>query len=200
MPPKARKEQNERKSPPKGLIAKSVLEKETAAQRMVVSSIVRSEAAEISELPGGQKRAVLYALPQSMGYSQSSVQIDRSLGHVLIAVVDTAGDWARYIAAARVGESEAELRFRQLAAEWRAELSASSDLTVLVMHPAYQQIIGMGKQAIPFLLRELEQAPDHWFWALKAISGEDPVPQRSKGKLREMAAAWIEWGRRSGFI
>jgi hypothetical protein len=34
----------------------------------------------------------------------------------------------------------------------------------------------MGKDAIPLLLRELGKKSGRWFWALKAITREDPVP------------------------
>jgi hypothetical protein len=61
------------------------------------------------------------------------------------------------------------------------------------MHPAYQQIIGMGVDALPLILRELEREPDHWFWALEAITGENPVPPTDRGRLNEMARAWLRW-------
>jgi hypothetical protein len=67
------------------------------------------------------------------------------------------------------------------------------------MCPSYQRIIGLGPAVLPFLLRELEREPDHWFWALKAITGADPVPPSSRGKVREMARFWIEWGRQQGY-
>ena len=69
---------------------------------------------------------------------------------------------------------------------------------LLTIHPAYQQIIGMGPAVVPLLLRELEREVDHWFWALKAITGADPVPPASRGKVREMAEAWLRWGREQG--
>lgn len=52
---------------------------------------------------------------------------------------------------------------------------------------------------MPLLLRELEREPDHWFWALKAITGADPVPEACRGKVRDMARSWVEWGRRQGY-
>jgi len=67
------------------------------------------------------------------------------------------------------------------------------------MHPAYQQIIGLGPPALPLILAELDRELDHWFWALKAISGEDPVPIESRGNMREMANAWLKWGREKGY-
>jgi hypothetical protein len=64
----------------------------------------------------------------------------------------------------------------------------------------YQRIIGMGAPVVPLILEELRREPDQWFWALEAITGENPVPAGSAGKVREMAAAWLEWGKRHGLI
>jgi hypothetical protein len=44
-----------------------------------------------------------------------------------------------------------------------------------ILHPAYQRIIGLGKAVIPFILRELQTEPNEWFWALRALTGEDPT-------------------------
>jgi hypothetical protein len=101
--------------------------------------------------------------------------------------------------AAGSGFPELEKRFAALAAEWKAERGHSSSISKLCTHPAYQQIIGMGQKAIPLLLRELEREPDHWFWALKAITGVNPVPQESRANLREMARHWVEWGHEQGY-
>ena len=92
-----------------------------------------------------------------------------------------------------------EARFARLAATWKAERGPTSSTTRMAMHPAYQQIIGMGREVVPLILRELEREPDHWFWALKAITGEDPVPEQHRGRVRAMADAWIRWGREQGF-
>lgn len=89
--------------------------------------------------------------------------------------------------------------FLDLARRWKDERGPSSSTTELALCPSYQRIIGLGPAVVPFLLRELEREPDHWFWALKAITGADPVPEASRGKLREMARLWVEWGRRQGY-
>jgi len=68
------------------------------------------------------------------------------------------------------------------------------------LHPAYQQIIGMGRSAIPLLLDELQQEPDHWFWALSAITGEDPVPLHMRGNVAGMTESWLKWGREHGWL
>ena len=66
--------------------------------------------------------------------------------------------------------------------------------------PSYQQIIGMGDMALPLILRELAREPDHWFWALHAITGADPVEPDARGDVRKMAKAWIEWATRQDIL
>ena len=97
------------------------------------------------------------------------------------------------------GESNLRERFHSLVAQWKAQRGPTSRLEKMVLHPAYQQIIGLGKPAIPLLLAEFEQCPSHWDWALTAITGIDPVAKESYGKLNEIARAWIAWGRAEGY-
>jgi len=80
-----------------------------------------------------------------------------------------------------------------LAREWKAARGASSSSLKAAMHPAYQTIIEKGSAAVPFLLRQLEERPDHWFLALMAITGQDPVAPEQHGYLSQMAAAWLDW-------
>ena len=67
------------------------------------------------------------------------------------------------------------------------------------VHPAYQGIIGLGDAALPCILEELKKEPRDWFWALSAITGENPIPESSAGKVEEMAEAWLRWGREQGY-
>jgi hypothetical protein len=70
----------------------------------------------------------------------------------------------------------------------------------MAAHPAYQEIITMGQEVVPLLLRDLEQEPDHWFAALRAITGAHPVPPEDRGDLHKMAAAWLRWGKDNGYL
>ena len=89
--------------------------------------------------------------------------------------------------------------FEQLADEWVRERPGGLDLHFTTEHPAYQQIIAMGPAAVPWLLQRLSERPDHWFTALHRITGASPVPPESRGRFREMTAAWLEWGRQQGY-
>ena len=90
-------------------------------------------------------------------------------------------------------QNDPALKFESLKNEWEEETVFLSSINEICMHPAYQQIIGMGKLALPFIIRELTYRPNHWFWALKSITGTDPVPSSKKGKLTEMAQIWLHW-------
>ncbi len=93
---------------------------------------------------------------------------------------------------------EVRARFEALVRRWKAETRFESSSTKLFLHPAYQQIIGMGAAVVPLLLESLARAPEHWSWALKAITGADPVPAGARGNVKQMADAWLEWARRAG--
>jgi len=96
--------------------------------------------------------------------------------------------------------------FEDFASQWRKGRNPlSSNAWDNILNPAYQRIIGMGTDAVPFILRELRHElekgePDDWFPALWAITGENPVPTESRGKLREMTKAWLQWGSRQGYL
>jgi hypothetical protein len=85
--------------------------------------------------------------------------------------------------------------FAELAARWRADCEFLSSPPEMAKHPAYREIIAMGEPAIRLILAELEARPALWFEALRALTGEDPVPPEARGNVRAMAGAWLEWGR-----
>ena len=90
--------------------------------------------------------------------------------------------------------------FNNLAGEWKAATAFSSSATDMAMHPAYQQIIGMGRDVVPLILRKLQKNTDHWFWGLKSITGMDPVPSEDRGNISKMREAWIVWGQENDLI
>ena len=91
---------------------------------------------------------------------------------------------------------EMRKKFKRLAGQWRRETMHASSITELALHPAYQQIVGLGPAAVGMIIAELRREPDHWFWALNAITGEDPVPDDARGDLAAMTRAWLEWAER----
>lgn len=95
---------------------------------------------------------------------------------------------------------EIEQRFYRLANEWRDETAHISSMTQLIMHPKYQSIIGMGPDVLPILFRELRVNPDHWFWALRAITEEDPTRPEDAGDVQKMRESWLNWAKDRGYM
>lgn len=90
--------------------------------------------------------------------------------------------------------------FEDLKNEWKSKSRYMSNSAQMATVWEYQQIIGLGPQVVPFILAELQRETDHWFWALEAIAGVNPVKLEDAGNVDRMAAAWSEWGQREGLI
>lgn len=91
-------------------------------------------------------------------------------------------------------------RFKTLADQWRSDRRRGVDVHMMIDHPAYQEIIKMGKPAIRPILEELARKMDHWFPALYEITGATPVSEEDRGKMEKMRDAWMEWGKREGYL
>lgn len=79
---------------------------------------------------------------------------------------------------------------------WQEETLPLSSISEISEHPSYQEIIMMGKRALPFLiqrLRDNREDPDFLFVALSKITGKNPVAEKDYGYMSKMADAWIKW-------
>jgi hypothetical protein len=103
---------------------------------------------------------------------------------------------------AGIGQDSQTIRryLEDLLADYYKPLSMLSSVTEIVMHPSYQQIIGMGPTAIPLIFLSMRREHDHWFWALSAITGENPVHIEHRGKIKEMTDAWLDWGQKHLYL
>lgn len=98
-------------------------------------------------------------------------------------------------------EKEAvKLKFQELVRRWQHDTRMVSSVSKIIKHPAYQAIIEMGIQALPYILEELRDRPDLWFPSLKLIVGESPVPLEDRTDPELAREAWLTWGRKKGLI
>lgn len=126
----------------------------------------------------------------ALGASPQSLQLERTLGELM-------GYYA-FPASARRQRMREE--FCELARRWRKDTQWLSSPTQIAMHPAYQAIIGMGAPALGWILEDLQADRAQWFWALKAIAREDPIPPQDRGDIARMTDRWLDWGRDKGII
>jgi hypothetical protein len=103
----------------------------------------------------------------------------------------------------RVAPDTADRLFYEQATRWKNETMHWSSVTKMIAHPSYLRIIGLGRdfkrgEIEKLILRELKDEPDHWFDALVAITGEDPV--RPEDDFDGAVNAWLDWGRQKGIL
>ena len=92
-----------------------------------------------------------------------------------------------------------EERFRRLAAAWHRDTDYLSSMEEADRHPAYQEIIRLGPEVVPLLLRDLADNHTHWFTALEAITGARPLSAAVAGNIPGMAEAWLRWAKDNGY-
>jgi len=95
---------------------------------------------------------------------------------------------------------EAKEEFTSLASQWTQDVEGMSSTIEMVKHPAYQKIVRMGQVVVPFLLEDLRQNPLYWLPALRQITQQNPVQPEHRGKIKQMAKAWLNWGKQEGYI
>jgi hypothetical protein len=137
----------------------------------------------VSLLPGG------YLVGESTGVGQESTYLEES----------AAKSFEHFSEPYLRSWGSPFVRFLVLKMKWERETAHLSSAREMAIHPAYQQIIGMGPAVVPYILADLKSKPDHWFWALRAITGGDPVLPEHRGRIRQMADDWLVWGRQQGY-
>jgi hypothetical protein len=137
---------------------------------------------------------------EELGRRYDTICVDVTVTYPTGVIGDAWPRLVRPSVASGIVERNLPQRFYDLADRWRKERGHTSKIRELAVNSAYQQIIGMGEAAIPFLLEEMRTRPDQWTWALRAITGVNPVPEQARGRLKEIAAAWVNWGIECGYI
>ena len=107
---------------------------------------------------------------------------------------------SQWVAPALVTDVQLKQRFNTLVKRWKRETVNVSSIQQMVLHPCYQEIIAMGPRAVRLILDDLKQEPDFWFWALRALTREDPVTEEIRGNVMAMREAWLDWGREHAYL
>jgi hypothetical protein len=89
-----------------------------------------------------------------------------------------------------------EAKFYALANEWREYNLGRS--TTEYCHAAYMQIIGMGKEIVPFLIEQVKAGDGDWLVALKYITGAKVTTPDMRGDFARIREAWLGWAQDYG--
>jgi hypothetical protein len=104
-----------------------------------------------------------------------------------------------FVAWIRLGEFIAratdpvETRFRRLAGQWKNAVGSASDPKDICGVSFFHELVRMGDDILPLVMRELDADPFHWFEVLAEITGEDPTRPGDAGDVTAMTAAWKQW-------
>ena len=88
--------------------------------------------------------------------------------------------------------------FKELILRWHDERGATSSITTMAICASYQQIMAKGPRVVPLIMKQLEEEndePDMWFWALRFLTGANPVKEEQQGDIVAMSKAWRGWWR-----
>ena len=121
----------------------------------------------------------------------------KSIKSAAIAFLNPKKEWSIFVYHSII-DQHLETEFNSLAKQWREDTLYYSSLTDICFHPAYQTIMAMGREALPFVFRELEKQPDHWFYALKFMVREDVA--KGAVNLAEARLRWLDWARREKYL
>jgi hypothetical protein len=80
---------------------------------------------------------------------------------------------------------------------WKTETMFSSNSSEITNNSAYRSIIGLGKEIIPFIIQDLKQSENHWFYALELLTGENPIKEKHRGIIHLMKSDWLNWAEKN---
>ena len=150
----------------------------------------------IADLMSSWREVQEVEMPWNMVFDPNVLETRASCRRCEFVARCFAGDFWASVAGSE--SSEIEEQFNTLAQRWYRETRKISSAEQMVLHPAYQQIIGMGRQALPFIFRELKRSRGHWLWALAMILRTD---RANKGEtFRQAVDSWLKYGEELGYI
>lgn len=92
-----------------------------------------------------------------------------------------------------------EMRFNEMADRWEGETLSISDPSAMVELSVYKDLVTLGKSAVPFALRRVEEGRSvGWFSYLADVVGEDHGAGQEM--VEDAARAWLTWGREAGLL
>lgn len=84
--------------------------------------------------------------------------------------------------------------FNRLKNNWKIETAFISDYNKIINNPSYLSIIGLGKEIIPLILKDLRDNDALWFHALEEITKIKPKFNNINPTYQQVKKFWLDWG------
>lgn len=91
-------------------------------------------------------------------------------------------------------------KYQELKSKWEADTLFLSSIDDLVEDESFKKIVAMGDVVVDLILRDLSSSPGMIYLALEEITGDDPVPPRQKGRIKDTADAWLSWAENANIV
>jgi superfamily II DNA or RNA helicase len=177
--------------------------KDDRIRRILSTCWERTKDIEVPQFRDGEcevRRLWDEAVAEAMGWDAAELERLRLLLHQEPHVRGLRyGQYADEVENAHGGWTAEEEHFLQLLSEWRKETAFQSSPRAITGHSSYQQIIDIGKPALPFIFEDMQENGGWWYPALRAITGDNPVPREARGSRTLNDEAWLRWGQDRGY-
>lgn len=119
---------------------------------------------------------------------------EQHLSAIYLLIEDKISNKNKINARQAAGDNDLEKQFNALAEKWKEETGVYSTTYQKVINDSYLDIIALGKDVVPFILKDMENGQGHWHTALKALTRENPVPDEDMNNSKKIREAWVRWG------
>ena len=92
-----------------------------------------------------------------------------------------------------------KLMFDALESSWKKETRFLSSIKDIIEQPAFQAIVAMGEQAVPFIGQSIEAEPSTLVWALNLIF-KGKISEKKDLAIGEACKLWVKELRRQGWM
>ena len=93
-----------------------------------------------------------------------------------------------------------QAKFVRLTNAWKEATRFTSSYNQLLSNSAHLELIAMGEKVLPYIFKEMQREPDHWFLALHVLTSVNPVKNENRGNVIAMTNDWIKWAREKGYV
>lgn len=88
-----------------------------------------------------------------------------------------------------------QTKFKRLRDLWNSETMHLFSVSEMAKHPAYLEIISMGKAVLPLIIEDMKYGKSgFWYYAIHVLTGSSPeIPSYARGKIHLLNLLYIAW-------